>query len=390
MAQFNEKEHLQNITALAEELAKLLKNSMIIVHDKLKKIDDFSEMAKTLLAGKRTPLLEMNPGAETRQGKYLLNFQGQKPSLIFLEKQPILQIPASLKQLLTPEDLENMQKYGHVNRVIYVDANGVATPKYVSLDRETNTLATMGTHKLSVADKILGVDLTIEQKNSLKAGNSIILNGLAAKDNGEKWDAVVCVDALSKGLSFKKVDINIPKILLGVELSLEQREKIKNGEGVLLYDLTSKKTGNQFSAIINLNEGLLEINPVHDAPKKLLGLSLTEEQRSQLRMGESIFLSGLKSKTGEFFDASVNLDALKGLNFKFNQGEKGIEKKPKITDHEQISSIPVIEESVYTGRLKKTPSVKINRENIVQESQTDLKKSKNQSLVNSRKKSVPN
>jgi Protein of unknown function (DUF3945) len=389
MAQFNEKEHLQNITALAEELAKILKNSMIIVHDKLKKIEDLSEMAKNLLAGKRTPLLEMNPGAESKQGKYLLDFQGQKPTLVFLEKQPILQIPASLKQLLTPEDTENMQKFGNVNRVIYVDVNGVATPKYVSLDRETNTLATMATHKLSIADKILGVDLTVEQKSNLKAGNSIILKGLNSKDNGEKWDAVVSVDALSKGLSFKKVDINIPKILLGVELSLEQREKIKNGEGVLVYDLTSKKTGNQFSAIINLNEGLLEINPIHDAPKKLLGLSLTHEQRSQLRMGESISLTGLTSKTGEFFDASVNLDALKGLNFKFNQGDKNVEKKSKITEHEEISSIPIIEESAYGGRMKKTPSIKINRENVVQESQTALKKSKNQSPVSSKKKSVP-
>jgi Protein of unknown function (DUF3945) len=279
MAQFNEKEHLQNVTLLAEELAKILKNSMIIVGKEFREIGDLTAMAKDLMAGKRSPLLDMNPNEDSKKGKYLLTYDEQKPKLHFIERQEMLQIPSALKQYLTPEDMENMQKYGNVNRVIYVDVNGVATPKYVSLDKETNTIATMSAHKLSINDKILGVELTLEQKDNLKAGNPILLKGLSSKDGGDTWDAVVSVDAVSKGLSFKKVDLNIPKEILGVELTAEQKTKIKAGESVLVNDMVSKNTGNKFSAMISLTDGHLDLKMVSDAPQKLLGVDLSEELR---------------------------------------------------------------------------------------------------------------
>ncbi len=71
-------------------------------------------------------------------------------------------INLALKQYLMLEDMANMQKYGNVNRVIYVDDNGTATPRYVSLDKETNTIATMSPNKLFISDKILGIELTHE------------------------------------------------------------------------------------------------------------------------------------------------------------------------------------------------------------------------------------
>jgi hypothetical protein len=118
MAQFNEKEHLQNITLLAEELAKILKNSMVIVGKGFREIGDLKAMARDLMAGKRSPLLDMNPNEDSKKGKYVVTFEEQKPKLHFIERKEMLQIPSALKQYLTPEDMENMQKYGNVNRVI--------------------------------------------------------------------------------------------------------------------------------------------------------------------------------------------------------------------------------------------------------------------------------
>jgi hypothetical protein len=357
MAQFNEKEHLQNATLLAEELAKILKNSMVIVGKEYREIGDLMAMAKDLMAGKRSPVLDMNPNEDSKKGKYLLTYDEQKPKLHFIERQEILQIPSALKQYLTPEDMENMQKYGNVNRVIYVDVNGVATPKYVSLDKETNTIATMGVNKLSISDKILGVELSHEQKDNLKQGNPILLKGLNAKDGGEQWDAVVSVDAVTKGLSFKKVGLAIPKEILGIELSQEVRQQIKNGESVLLHDLTSKKTGNKFSAIVSINEGHLDLKMVSDAPKKLLGLELSEEQRNKLRVGETVFLKGLTSKAGKSFDANVSLDVEKGIVFDFKNDSPKREIKVDKVEKEASLKIPLLEDSAYTGRLKKTPSI---------------------------------
>jgi hypothetical protein len=276
MAQFNEKEHLQNITSLAEELAKILKNAMIIVGKEFREIGDLTAMAKSLIAGKRSPILDMNPYEDSKKGKYVLNYVDNKPTLHFIERQEMLQIPAALKQFLTQEDLDNMQKYGNANRVIYVDVNGIATPKYVSLDKETNTIATMSAHRLSVADSILGVPLTQEQKDNLKQGNPVFVKGLNGKEGAENWDAVISVDAVSKGLSFKKVSITIPKEILGVVITEPQKESIKNGETVLLHDLTSKTTGNKFSANISLQEGQLTLKPLNYTPKRLLGLDLSD------------------------------------------------------------------------------------------------------------------
>ena len=374
MAQFNEKEHLQNITALAEELAKILKNALVIVGKEYREIGDLTAMARDLLAGKRSPLLDMNPNEDSKKGKYLLTFNEQKPKLHFIERQEMLQIPSALKQYLTPEDMENVQKYGNVNRVIYVDVNGVATPKYVSLDKETNTIATMSANKLSIGDKILGVELTQEQKDNLKQGNPILLKGLNAKDGGENWDAVVSVDALAKGLSFKKVDLNIPKELLGVQLSSEVRQQLKNGETVLINDMTSKNTGNKFSALVNLNKGHLDLQLISDAPKKLLGVELSEEQRNRLRSGESIFVTGMISKTGKSFDADISLDIEKGIVFDFKNGNKTQE--PTTQKKETSLKIPLLDDSAYTGKLKKTPSVALNLKGMVDEAVGALKKSK--------------
>jgi hypothetical protein len=379
---------LQNITLLAEELAKILKNSMVIVGKEFREIGNLTMMARDLMAGKRSPLLDMNPNEDSKKGKYLLTYNEQKPTLHFIERQEMLQIPSALKQYLTPEDMENMQKYGNVNRIIYVDNNGTATPKYVSLDKETNTIATMSTNKLSISNTILGVELTQEQKDNLKQGNPILLKGLNGKDGIEKWDAVVSVDALVKGLSFKKVDINIPKELLGVELSTEQRAKIKAGEVVLVNDMTSKNTGNKFSALVTLNEGHLDLKLVPDAPKKLLGVDLTDEQRNKLRLGESVYVTGMTSKTGKSFDAHISLNAEKGIVFDFKNGSQKQEVKVEKIESIAPLKIPILEDSAYTGKLRRTPLVSLNKKGVIDEAIDALNKNKDLSEDPSKKKKV--
>ena len=389
MAQFNEKEHLQNTISLAEELTKILKNAKIIIQNDFKEIGDLTKLAKSLMEGKRSPLLEMNPDGEaSRQGKYVLTYAENKPKLHFIERQETLQIPAALKQYLTPEDLDNMQKYGNVNRVIYVDMNGVATPKYISLDKETNTLATMSANKLSLGDFILGVKLTDEQKENLKQGNPVFVKGLQGKDGAENWDAVVSVDAVKKGLSFKKVSLKIPSEILGITLTEQQQQSLKNGEPVLVHDLTSKTTGNKFSANISLQEGQLALKPLNYTPKRLLGLDLSDEQRHQLMSGESIFLEGLTSKTDKKFNANVTFDTMHGIKFDF---EKKIAKpeialeSPKV---EKSTKIPLLEDSAYNGHLKKTPSVVLDKKEVVKKSVDKIEKSKNIAKSDTKKLAV--
>lgn len=378
MAQFNEKEHLQNITSLAEELAKILKNAMVIVGKEFREIGDLTVMAKNLMAGKRSPLLDMNPNEDSKKGKYVYTYDvDNKPKLHFIERKEMLQIPAALKQFLTQEDLDNMQKYGNANRVIYVDVNGVATPKYVSLDKETNTIATMSAHKLSVADSILGVSLTQEQKDNIKQGNPIFVKDLQGKNGAENWDAVISVDAVSKGLSFNKVSITIPKEILGITISEPQRQSLKNGETVLLHDLTSKTTGNKFSANISLQEEQLSLKPLNYTPKRLLGLDLTDEQRHQLMSGESIYLEGLTSKADKKFNAIVTFDTMNGIKFDFEKKAAKPEVVLETPKVEKPLKIPVLDDSAFKGNLRKTPSIQVDNKEIVKQTTEKIQKAKN-------------
>jgi hypothetical protein len=389
MAQFNEKEHLQNITSLSEELAKLLKNSMVIVGKEFREIGDLTVLAKNLMAGKRSPLLDMNPYEDSKKGKYVLNYVDNKPKLHFIERQEILQIPAAYKQFLSQEDIDNMQKYGNANRVIYVDVNGVATPKYFSLDKETNTIATMSAHKLSFSDTILGVSLTQEQKDNLRQGNPIFVKGLHGKDGAENWDAVISVDAVSKGLSFNKVSVTIPKEILGVTFSEAQRESLKNGETILIHDLISKTSGNKFSANISLQEGQLDIKPMNYTPKRLLGLDLTDKQRHQLMSGESLYLEGMISKADKKFNATVSFDTLHGIKFDFEKKPNKSEVTSEVTVEtpkiEKATKISLVDDGAYKGNLKKTPSLDLGKEKVVKQAIEKVQKVEN-SVKNKPKK----
>jgi len=140
---------------------------------------------------------------------------------------------------------------------------------------------------------------------------------------------------------------------LGLELSQEVRQQLKNGESVLLHDLTSKNTGNKFSATVSLNEGHLDLKMVSDAPKKLLGVDLSEEQRNKLRLGESVYVKDMTSKTGKNFDANITLNPEQGIVFDFKNGSTKQEIKVEKVIKEATLKIPILEDNAYTGKIKK-------------------------------------
>ena len=103
---------------------------------------------------------------------------------------------------------------------------------------------------------------------------------------------------------------------------------------------TSAKTGNDFSAVGALEEsefkGRKFVGFKADfskptaaakrgvAPKSMLGVKLTDEQREKIEAGEKVLIKGMKSKkTGKTFDAYLSLedkpDGTRGIAFSFDK-----------------------------------------------------------------------
>ena len=103
---------------------------------------------------------------------------------------------------------------------------------------------------------------------------------------------------------------------------------------------TSRKTGDDFTVIGALGENefngrkFVGFNPDYTkptsaakrgvAPKSMLGVKLTDEQREKIEAGEKVKVKGMKSKkTGKIFDAYLSLedkpDGTRGIAFSFDK-----------------------------------------------------------------------
>ena len=146
------------------------------------------------------------------------------------------------------------------------------------------------------------------------------------------------------------MDLSIPREIFWVELTAEQKAKIKAGESVLVKDMISKNTGNKFSARVSLNDGHLDLKMVSDAPQRLLGVSLSEELRERPQNSGSVLVKGMTSKAGKSFDANISLNPEKGIVFDFNNQKQEVQiekKQPEFT-----LRIPFLDDSAYRGNLK--------------------------------------
>lgn len=71
----------------------------------------------------------------------------------------------------------------------------------VSLDTDTNQLNYIEASKAYIPDSIAGVKLSDAQKQELKNGNKVLVQGMKNKD-GESFDAHISYNAANKGLNF--------------------------------------------------------------------------------------------------------------------------------------------------------------------------------------------
>lgn len=174
---------------------------------------------------------------------------------------------------LTDEDKQNLLKTGNAGRLIEIEpAKDQKMMAFVSIDKLTNELVAIRADRIRIPDEIKGVRLDEQQKKDLSKGKAIYLEGMTSK-NGREFDATVQINADRRGLEFKFDNTN--------RLEKEQKQE---------------QAANQQFRI----------------PTKLLGVELSKEQQEQLRESKTIYVTGMTDKKGEPFNAYVKVNAEKG------------------------------------------------------------------------------
>jgi hypothetical protein len=200
---------------------------------------------------------------------------------------------------LTDDDKNNLLKTGNAGRILHPQyKEGETTPVYLSIDKLTNELVAARADKIKIPDNIKGVQLDENQKKELTEGKSIYVEGMTAR-SGKEFNAHLQIDADKRGVGFR-------------------------------FDNQQKQTQNK-----------AEQKQVR-IPNSLLGKELSEEQQNKLEKRETIYVTGMKDKKGEEFNAYIKINDEKGkLDFyKWNPDRaksKGTEVKPDKNSETQVA-----------------------------------------------------
>jgi len=167
---------------------------------------------------------------------------------------------------LTDEDKKNLLKTGNAGRIIHPQyKEGEKTPVFLSIDKQTNELVAARVDKIKIPDEIKGVHLDDKQKKELSEGKVIFVEGMTAK-SGKEFSAHLQIDADRRGIGFRfdgqqehgqnvneQKQVRIPNSLLGKELTEEQQQKLEKRETIYVTGMKDKQ-GEEFNAYVKIND----------------------------------------------------------------------------------------------------------------------------------------
>lgn len=223
--------------------------------------------------------------------------------------------------IFSDEDKKNLLETGNMGRVVELKSrSGEYVPTFISIDKLTNEVVAMKAENVFIPNEIKGVKLTEQEKNDLKEGKAIYLEGMKSQA-GNEFSAKVQISAERRGIDyiFDNDRVFNRQELGGVRLSKQQVEDLNMGKAIFVEDM-KRKDGEYFSSFVKLDpqsgrpaytrynpdtpEGDREIY----IPKEIGGVKLTPEERDALREGRTIFLNDMTNRRGEEFSSFIKAD----------------------------------------------------------------------------------
>ena len=237
-----------------------------------------------------------------------------------IRKQPELERPY-FGHVFTDDDRKNLLETGNMGRVVELNGrNGERIPSFISLDKLTNEVVAMRAENVYIPNDIKGVQLTDQEKNDLREGKKVYIEGMTAK-SGNEFNAHIQVSAERRGIDFIFENDRIfnRTALGGVELTKQQIDDLNAGKAIFVEDM-KRKDGELFSSYVKLDEATgrpayTRYNPDSPEgareiyiPKEIGGVKLTEQDVKDLREGRPIFLNDMVNNRGEEFSSFIKAD----------------------------------------------------------------------------------
>lgn len=196
-------------------------------------------------------------------------------------KEPALDLPLH-GTFLSEDEKKNILANGNAGHPVNLSfKEGETTACLVSLDKLTNSLVAVPMNDILIPHEIKGVTLTPEQHKQLSEGGKVLVEGMTSQWN-TPFDGYIQYNAAKEKLdfTFDGLDRNRYKV--------QTQEKIATNQIFI--------------------------------PKKLLGAELTPEQQKTLKDGTTIYVTGMKDRNGQPFNAYIkmNFDKAKPEFFKWN------------------------------------------------------------------------
>ena len=264
-----------------------------------------------------------------------------------IRKQPELERPY-FGHISSEEDKKNLLETGNMGRVVELKGrNGEYIPSFISLDKMTNEVVAMRAENVYIPNEIKGVQLTDQEKNDLREGKKVYIEGMTAK-SGNEFNAHIQVSAERRGIDFIFENDRIfnRTALGGVELTKQQIEDLNAGKAIFVEDM-QRKDGELFSSYVKLDEATgrpnyTRYNPDSPEgareiyiPKEIGGVKLTAEEQKDLREGRAIFLNDMVNNRGEEFSSFIKADLETG-RLMYSRTPDGFEERAKFEIPKEI------------------------------------------------------
>ena len=264
-----------------------------------------------------------------------------------IRKQPELERPY-FGHIFSEEDKKNLLETGNMGRVVELKGrNGEYIPSFISLDKMTNEVVAMRAENVYIPNEIKGVQLTDQEKNDLREGKKVYIEGMTAK-SGNEFNAHIQVSAERRGIDFIFENDRIfnRTALGGVELTKQQIEDLNAGKAIFVEDM-QRKDGELFSSYVKLDEATgrpnyTRYNPDSPEgareiyiPKEIGGVKLTAEEQKDLREGRAIFLNDMVNNRGEEFSSFIKADLETG-RLMYSRTPDGFEERAKLEIPKEI------------------------------------------------------
>lgn len=264
-----------------------------------------------------------------------------------IRKQPELERPY-FGHIFSEEDKKNLLETGNMGRVVELKGrNGEYIPSFISLDKMTNEVVAMRAENVYIPNEIKGVQLTDQEKNDLREGKKVYIEGMTAK-SGNEFNAHIQVSAERRGIDFIFENDRIfnRTALGGVELTKQQIEDLNAGKAIFVEDM-QRKDGELFSSYVKLDEATgrpnyTRYNPDSPEgareiyiPKEVGGVKLTVEEQKDLREGRAIFLNDMVNNRGEEFSSFIKADLETG-RLMYSRTPDGFEERAKFEIPKEI------------------------------------------------------